>query len=61
MKSTLHSSIIQLMVNFLFKPDMPQVRFFVRKGPSIAYALSGKEKETGNGLLICFLIYFPKR
>jgi len=48
-KSTLTLNYIELPLNFLFKPEMPRLRFFVGGGPSIAYAFSGKEKETENG------------
>ncbi len=40
---------IELPLNFLFRPAMQKVNFFVGAGPSIAFALSGKEKEKDNG------------
>ncbi len=46
-KLTLHYAEIPL--NFLFKPEMANLQFFVGAGPSIAFALSGKEKEKYNG------------
>ncbi|MEP7373706.1 MAG: porin family protein [Chitinophagaceae bacterium] len=48
-ESKLTLNYIELPFNFLFKPEMPRVRFFAGGGPSIAYALSGTEKESGNG------------
>ena len=49
-ESKITLNYIELPLNFLFKPDMAKVRFFAGGGPSIAYALSGKEKETDNGV-----------
>lgn len=40
---------IELPLNVLFKPEMQKVQLFVGAGPSVAYALSGKEKEEDNG------------
>lgn len=49
-ESKLALHYIELPLNFLYKPDMQKLRFFVGAGPSIAYALSGKEKEKDNGV-----------
>ncbi len=46
-KLTLH--YVEIPLNILFKPQMQKVQFFVGAGPSIALALSGKEKEEDNG------------
>ena len=43
-------SYIELPLNLVYKPEMQKLRFFVGVGPSIAYALSGKEKEKENGV-----------
>ncbi|MFT3747669.1 MAG: porin family protein [Agriterribacter sp.] len=49
-ESKLMLNYIELPLNFLYKPEMQKLRFFVGAGPSIAYALSGKEKEKDNGV-----------
>jgi hypothetical protein len=46
-KLTLH--YIEIPLNVLFKPEMQKAQFFVGAGPSIAFAMSGKEKEEDNG------------
>lgn len=46
-KLTLH--YIEIPFNFLFKPKMEKLQFFAGAGPSIAYAVSGKEKEKDMG------------
>lgn len=49
-ESKLTLNYIELPLNLLYKPEMQKLRFFVGAGPSIAYALSGKEKEKDNGV-----------
>jgi len=41
----------EVPVNVLFKPRMKQVQFFMGAGPSLAFAISGKEKENDNGVI----------
>ncbi len=47
-KLTVH--YVEIPLNFLFKPEMTNMQLFVGAGPSIAFALSGKEKENDNGV-----------
>ena len=49
-ESKLTLGYIELPLNLLYKPEMQKLGFFVGVGPSIAYALSGKEKEKDNGV-----------
>jgi len=57
-KDKLTINYVELPLNFLFKPNMPQVHFFVGAGPSIAYALSGKEKEDDAGRISTYKFKF---
>lgn len=42
---------MELPVNVLFRPKMKGPQFFIGAGPSLAFALSGKEKENDNGVI----------
>lgn len=55
-KLTVHYAEIPL--NFLFKPEMTNLQLFVGAGPSIAFALSGKEKENDNGVRATYTYEF---
>ena len=42
---------LELPLNVIFRPKMSGVQFFIGAGPSLAFALSGKEKENDNGVI----------
>lgn len=45
----LTTSYVEVPLDVIFRPKMPQVQFFVGAGPSVSLAVSGKEKEDDNG------------
>jgi hypothetical protein len=40
---------LEVPLDLVFRPTMPQVQFFVGAGPSFSFAFSGKEKEDDAG------------
>lgn len=49
---------IEISMNVLFKPKMSGLQFFVGAGPSVAFALSGKEKENDYGTITTYKVEF---
>jgi hypothetical protein len=41
---------IEIPMNVLYRPTMQKIRFFLGAGPSVAFALSGKDKGKENGV-----------